>query len=376
MTEDHNNTDPLGGVFNASWLMDQQFPPIQYAVEGIIPEGTTIIVAPPKLGKSWLMLDVALNVSVGGLVLGSVAVDRRPVLYAALEDGPRRLQSRLRVLGCALGSADLEFLTELTADPVATILAYLERRGGDRPLIIVDTLQKVRGVYSGSDQYGHDYSQLGQLKSAADSTPGASLVLVHHTRKSKGDGADFVESVSGTQGIAGAADTIITLSRDRHDGAGLMNVTSRDAAEGQYAVTFSEGRWRLDGSTLAEAAQAVQQREATSGVGDDMSTIVGIVYRHPDGIKRADLILEAGLPADRVDVCLTRAVKAERIARAGRGLYTPVRSESSARFGEESPSNLSDLSDLSGGLEDDGDSEPPWTSAVVELDNFRGGKDS
>ncbi|GAB3188231.1 AAA family ATPase [Nesterenkonia suensis] len=369
-------TDPLSGAFSAEWLMDQQFPPIQYAVEGIIPEGTVVIVAPPKLGKSWLVLDVALNVSVGGFALGSVTVERRPVLYAALEDGPRRLQSRLRILGCALGSADLEFLTELTANPVETILAYLERRGSERPLIIIDTLQKIRPVYSGSDQYGHDYSQLGQLKAAADSTPGASLVLVHHTRKSKGDGGDFVESVSGTQGIAGAADTIITLTRDRHDGAGTLNVTSRDAAEGQYAVNFAEGRWTLEGSTLAEAAQAVQQREATDGVGDDMSTIVGVVYQHPDGIKRGDLILEAGLPASVVDVCLTRAVKAQRIARAGRGLYTPVRSESSARFGEESASDLADLTHLSGGLDDHCGAEPNWTGRIVKLDKARGGIDS
>lgn len=337
--------DALAGAFRADWLMAQDFPPVEYAVPGIVPEGLTMLVAPPKLGKSWMVLDMAVTAAVGGRALHALEVRRRPVLYLALEDGPRRLQNRLQTLGVGIGSADLTFMTEVT-NAHETIRAYLQQHGGARPLVIVDTLGKIKGVYTGNDSYGADYEHTSSLKRLVDEHPGSALLVVHHTRK--GQAGDFVDSVSGTQGIAGAADTILTLQRDRNDGEATLNVTSRDAAEGQYAVSFTEGRWTLEGSTLAEASQAVQQREATEGVGDDMSTIVGVVYQHPDGIKRADLIEESGLPSQRVDTYLNRAVKAGRVSRSGRGTYTPVRSERSERFPDSEDGNLTHLSHLTG----------------------------
>lgn len=339
MTETLN---PLAAAFTADWLMDQQFPPVTYAVDGIVPEGMTILVAPPKLGKSWLVLDIALHVSAGARVLGAIEVDWRPVLYLALEDGQRRLQNRLQTLGCGIGSPDLTFLVQLEADPLETIWTYLEQHKDRSPLVIVDTLGKIKGQYNGKDAYGHDYAQAAALKNLVDNVPGSSMLVVHHTNK--GEKSDFVDSVSGTHGIAGAADTILTLSRDRHSGSGTLNVTSRDAAEGQYAVTFNEGKWTLDGTNLAQAAQAAENREATAGVGDDMVTIIETVNKHPQGISRAEIITATGISSGKVDTYLTRAVERERIARAGRGKYTPVVSVRSVRFGEEEDPKLTHLS--------------------------------
>ncbi|GAA3284485.1 AAA family ATPase [Nesterenkonia halobia] len=356
------STDALAGSFNAEWLLCQQFPPIEYAVPGIVPEGLTLLVAPPKIGKSWMVLDFAVTAAVGGRALHAVDVRHRPVLYLALEDGPRRLQNRLHALGAGIGSPDLTFMTDVV-NAHETIREYLQRNDGKHPLVIVDTLGKIKGVYNGNDSYGADYEHTASLKGLVDMHPGSALLVVHHTRK--GQSADFVDSVSGTQGIAGAADTILTLQRERNDGSATLNVTSRDASEGQYAVSFADGRWSLEGSTLAEAAQAVQQREATEGVGDDMSTIVSVVHQHPDGIKRADLIEESGLPAQRVDTYLNRAVKAGRVARSGRGTYTPVRSERSESFADSDDGNLTHLSQLTGGT---GDPTPPqeqvWSSPL------------
>ncbi|RCL89398.1 MAG: hypothetical protein DBW62_04500, partial [Microbacterium sp.] len=83
--------DPVTpSTFTATWLMAQTFPPVRYVVPGIIPEGATLLVAAPKIGKSWLMLDTAVAAARGGRALGTVALGRpRPVLYLALEDGPR-----------------------------------------------------------------------------------------------------------------------------------------------------------------------------------------------------------------------------------------------------------------------------------------------
>lgn len=361
-------TDALAGAFNAEWLLCQHFPPIEYAVPGIVPEGMVLLVAPPKLGKSWFSLDVAVACSVGGRALHAVEVKHRPVLYLALEDGPRRLQDRLQTLGVGIGSADLTFITDVT-NAHETIRAYLQQHDGARPLVIVDTLGKIKGVYTGNDSYGADYEHTSSLKRLVDEHPGSALLVVHHTRK--GQGGDFVDSVSGTQGIAGAADTILTLQRDRNDGEATLNVTSRDAAEGQYAVSFAEGRWTLEGSTLAEAAQAVRQREATDGVGDLMAELVEEVHQHPDGIRRKELGELLDMESGTLGKYLRRAVDSKRIMNPSRGLYTPVTSATSDTTAGHGPANVAHVSDVTGGPGGTHTSE--WPSPVG-LDYDREGR--
>lgn len=338
--------DPLDGSFSAAWLMDQEFPPINYAVEGIVPEGLTIIAAPPKLGKSWLVLDIALTVSAGAVALGAIEVQRRPVLYMALEDGPRRLQNRLQKLGAIIGGDDLHFITDAGTDPLGIIGTFIHRHADRKPLVIVDTLGKIKGIYNGNDAYAHDYAQAAALKHQADQVPGSSVLVVHHTNKGAKD--DFVDSVSGTHGIAGAADTILTLTRSRNDGAGILNVTSRDAAEGKYAVTFDEGKWTLDGGSLEAASQQAQNREATAGVSDDMATIVEAVQAHPEGMSPKEVTLHTSLDHAKVKEYLRRAVDKGRLENPKRGLYTPVATVTSVTFPSSNHGESNKVTEVTG----------------------------
>ncbi|GAB3915980.1 hypothetical protein GCM10029964_128220 [Kibdelosporangium lantanae] len=85
-------------TWNAAELMAVSFPEPTWAVPGIIAEGVTLLAGPPKVGKSWLSLGLGLSIAAGLPALGTVAVDPGPVLYLALEDTPRRLQSRMRTV--------------------------------------------------------------------------------------------------------------------------------------------------------------------------------------------------------------------------------------------------------------------------------------
>ncbi|WP_199732541.1 AAA family ATPase [Kocuria soli] len=333
--------DPLDGAFNSDWLMGQSFPPVEYVVPGLIPEGLTLLTAAPKIGKSWMVLSLGYAAATGGLAFGKIPVQQRPVLYLALEDGQRRLQGRLRTIGVQDGH---RLLTMMTSTPpgvsaVETIAAFLERHAGQRPMVVLDTLGKVRGVYTGNDAYQKDYGQMSALKDLVDAWPGTSLIVVHHTKKA--GTADFLDSVSGTQGLAGAADSILVLRRDRHTQSAILNVTSRDAVEGEYAVTLTDGSWTLDG-----AAQAVQQREAVAGLGDQMTELVNLVGRYPEGIRRQELLTLMHMEPGTLDTYLRRAAEAGRIEKAGRGRYTPVRSVRSVSSEEPGAPNLTVLTQL------------------------------
>ena len=72
------------GLITAETLQSKQFKPVRIILPDLIPEGTTILAGKPKVGKSWLALDVCMAVAdETRFVLG----DKRPihgdVLYIA-----------------------------------------------------------------------------------------------------------------------------------------------------------------------------------------------------------------------------------------------------------------------------------------------------
>lgn len=317
----------LAGLRNGAWLDAQVFPPLRYAVPNIVPEGSTLLAGPPKVGKSWFVLGVALGVAAGGRVLGAVEVERRPVFYLALEDGDRRLQDRCRTL---LGPGEpipelFEYTTTVVPGTVlATTAQWLELHRGEEPLIILDTLGKVMPpALMGESSYQRDYRIGSALKRLADDHPGSSLLTNHHDRKAQSE--DFVDSVSGTHGLAGAADTVVVLNRGRHETSGLVKVTGRDVIEGEYCVTFDGGGfWQLDGGSFEVAAKNATLRRVTSGVGDRMADVIELVSENPAGVSPADVASALGLDPKQAQIYLARAVSAGRLRRPSRGLYTPV----------------------------------------------------
>ncbi len=251
----------LAGLLNAADLDKMTFPALTEHVPGLVVEGFTLFVGPPKVGKSWMVGDIACGCSSGGRVLSAIPVTARPVLLISLEDSPRRLQSRLRKImrGQPLPS-NLDVLTDV--NPIVllgTIAEWLQRHHDSAPMAILDTLGRARrSTASNSNQYQEDYSFAGTLKTVVDQVPGAALVAVHHTRKQGAD--DFLDTVSGTQGIAGAADSVIVLSRKRKSDDGILAVTGRDIEENEYAVRTEGGLWSLDGQNITDAAATVATR--------------------------------------------------------------------------------------------------------------------
>lgn len=354
--------DLLAGLRSGAWLDEQRFDHLEHAVDSIIPEGMTLLVAAPKIGKSWLQLGVSLAVAEGGVALGGIEVEARPVLYLALEDGDRRMQARCRTLlrGRPIPPT-FDYLTTIQPGEVlATVKAWLERHPDTKPLITIDTLGRVMPPPRvGESAYQHDYRVAAALKRLADSRPGSALVIVHHDRKA--GTADFVEKVSGTNGLAGAADTIVVLDRERHATTGTLNVTGRDVHEATYAITFDDGTWHLDGDSLEEARKSATEVRAASGLDERSGQI--LAYVNDTGEVDAKTVAEAlGLSNDDTGKYLRRLHTSGRIAKPGRGRYAPLVavSEVSERPNGNTPTTtpLSDVSEAFG--HSDGSDTPTY----------------
>jgi hypothetical protein len=152
-----------------------------------------------------------------------------------------------------------------------------------------------------------------------------SLTWLHHDRKAAAE--DFVESVSGTNGLAGAADTIIVISRPRTESQGLLKVTGRDVVEAEYAVTTKDGNWLLMGGSLEDAASVAATIRATANLGDRSAEILRYVNKNPQGVRAGDVAKAlSDIDPQKAGTYLGRLHNSGKVRRGERGLYTPVES--------------------------------------------------
>lgn len=328
-TSNGSNTDLAEwlqqNVRDGAWLDAQEFPPLRYAVPGLIPEGFTLLVGPPKAGKSWLALDLLLALSGAGRALGKVTVpEKQRVLYLALEDGDRRMQDRCQqLLGGAAIPEKFHYLTRIMPGQIMeTIDAWLELYP-DTALVVVDTLGKVMPqALIGESAYQRDYRVGSHLKRRADDHPGLAVVVLHHDRKAISD--DFVDAVSGTHGLAGAADTIVVLARRRQAADGLLKVTGRDVLESEYAVELDDCKWTLSGDDLEAAAAEARRQGETAGLGDLSLQVLDFARLHPEGVTPATVAKQFPEISNASEY-LKRLYEAGRLTKPKRGLYVAPR---------------------------------------------------
>jgi predicted ATP-dependent serine protease len=134
-------------IRTAKELFSLQLPEVKWIVLKILPQGLIILAGKPKIGKSWIVLHIALSVSLGGVALGSVDVEKGDVLYLALEDTERRLKDRLnKLLSGGIPPDNFYYCTNdwgRLPEAGVRIEKFLDEHKDTR-LIVVDTLQKIR----------------------------------------------------------------------------------------------------------------------------------------------------------------------------------------------------------------------------------------
>jgi hypothetical protein len=273
--------EPSGGkdnakdnTFNAQRLNQMTFAPIKYVVHGYIVEGLTLFAGKPKIGKSWLLLHAAFAVAEGGLTLGNAQCEQGDVLYCALEDNQRRLQSRMtKLFGTQGWPARLNFTCEmprLTEGGLDFIKSWIESAAGPR-LVIIDTLAMVRMPNrKDTSTYDADYAAVKDLRDVALKY-GIAIVLVHHLRKAEAD--DAFDTISGTLGLTGAPDTIMILRRDTR--GTILHAKGRDLIEIEKAIRFDAGTctWVVLGE--AEAIRQSAERSAIVAALEEAGTELG-----------------------------------------------------------------------------------------------------
>ena len=228
-------------------LYDTDFEGQEPLIDGLLYRGAYLLAGSPKVGKSFLMAQLAYHISTG-TPLWNYPAHKGTVLYLALEDDYRRLQERsYRMFGTAENESLFFSVSagQLGSGLDEQLTNFLWEHP-DTSLIIIDTLQKVREVGGDNYSYANDYQIITRLKALADSY-GICLLLVHHTRKQQSD--DKFDMISGTNGLLGAADGAFLLTKEKRTGnAACLDVFGRDQPDQRLHLFRNEETlaWELE----------------------------------------------------------------------------------------------------------------------------------
>lgn len=244
---------------------DANVPEPKPILDPVLYPGLTLLGGRPKVGKSWLALQLGIAV-VNQLKLGGYLTVQKKCrcLYVSLEDRRPQLKKRLHHLvpdASYLEGLDLIYHLEplmaggaaqldqtLTADPVDV-------------LIVDSLLAAVRQAgRKNQDIMQSDYNIIGTLRELA-TKHGIAVVVVAHTRKM---GGDFLDLIQGTTGTTAAADAIWVLQRTP-EGKATLSVTGREVPQNVFGLERAQDSpaWVITGEgdevTQSDARQDIIQ---------------------------------------------------------------------------------------------------------------------
>lgn len=227
-------------------LYDEIYPPKTPIIENLLYSGTYLFVGAPKVGKSFFMAQIAYHIS-KGIDVWNYKVNKGTVLYLALEDDYARLQHRLYTMFGECENDNLYLATQSHGlnNGLDKQLEYFMGKYNDTKLIIIDTLQKIREINGDRFIYASDYDIVTRLKQFSDRN-NICLLLVHHTRKQQAD--DCFETISGTNGLLGAADGAFTLQKEKRTASkAMLDAVGRDQQDQRLYLEFNREHclWEL-----------------------------------------------------------------------------------------------------------------------------------
>lgn len=229
-------------------------PPMKWLVEDLICQGdVNLLIGAPGLGKSWLMMDLAIGVA-GGKAnwLDRPIKQNGPVIYVDEENPEDIVYHRFRKLGLNQRTANnVHYLYRpgiwLNKEPDILLEEALEI---EPALIILDSLSR---IHSEDENNANKMAELFRngIQPLARET-GASVVVIHHTIKAE-DAGSF-QRARGSGDISAVVDS-------------AFDVRGSDRA-GAFSISQYKSRRRLGGNIINLKLKDVGDKVVIETTGD------------------------------------------------------------------------------------------------------------
>ena len=180
-------------------------------IDGVLSDGLAILAGDSKIGKSWMVLWLCLQISRGEAVWG-LPTRKTDVVYLALEDREWRVQQRMQ---------------ELTDSPPENL------------------------------RFGFSCGQLGaelegQIEETLREFPSTGLIFID-TLQMVRDSSNIFNDMTGSTGILGVADTGMILRKDdRFGDCATLCITGRDVEEKKLKMQMRGVRWEITEALSAD----------------------------------------------------------------------------------------------------------------------------
>ncbi len=291
-----------GVMVSADQYPEKEYPPINWAVDNLIPEGMTIIAAAPKSGKSILAIDICCSIATGTSVMGAFNCTQGDSIYVSLEDNHRLVKERIGEQGGRFSKNMLViregFNRASKKDDTAEFINNLDRMLELKPnlrIVIFDTLGKTfEPKGSTENEYAFYYEIMTPCREWAHRNHLA-IAFVHHAAKDTGvQRNNENDAILGSVALQAIPDALIVIKKHKkQDGdtnRGTVFVTTKETSDMVYQVQMSaeSHRWELD-------ADVVPEENITSGV---QIVIADILRKNGGWMFRSEIIELYGVGAN------------------------------------------------------------------------------
>ena len=234
-------------------IMTTVYKPIEFVIDGLLAQGLYILAGAPKVGKSWLALDMCLSIAKGEKVLGQQTT-QGTALYLCLEDSYVRIQNRLyEITDEPTERLHFVIMSESIGNGLEEQIEDFKKEHSDLKVVFIDTLQMVRNELESS--YGSDYKELSVLKAFADKL-GIAIVLVHHTRKCSD--SDPFNMISGSTCLSGCVDgSMVLIETKRGSRKAKLHCVGRDIENQEINLHFDSNfkKWIVTDEPMASKSK-------------------------------------------------------------------------------------------------------------------------
>lgn len=247
------SSPPLGLIDGIS-LMEMEFPEPTIIVENLLYSGLSTIAGMPKVGKTWFCLSLSLAAATGTEIIG-FETNKCDVLYLSFESKATQIQHRLKIMlqGEPMPNG-VHFCTDIKTldDGLLEFLQDILNQYPKIKLIIIDPLEFIRSdKRGGGSQYKKDYREMGILKGFADKN-NVCILVVNHLKKTPTK--DKFNNMLGSNGIRGAMNTNIVMSKQDDESKVLFATESRDVESTNKIIEFNKEncKWEVVSDEVEE----------------------------------------------------------------------------------------------------------------------------
>lgn len=277
---------PDADGYSAAELPSMEIPPVDFLVQGLVPEGLSIIGGAAKTGKTYLLLQLAVSLASGTPFLNREVPKKRRVLYYYLEGGRRQVKTRFEELygvefAPPAGLIFVHRFPRLGSGGLSVLEQHIEKHRPD--VVIFDTWQLIRTPVNGkATAYEKEYAELALIRGQIMAKFGVSVFLAHHLKQfRRGDITDPMSMFNGSAAISGAVDTAMIMFRERFSETASLSVLGRDIEDTAIELVQKKPMgWKEseDGGSIRLVGNTELQQQ-----------IISALESHPDGLTAREL---------------------------------------------------------------------------------------